>query len=68
MNIKIAFEMFDRDGSGNVEVAEIAAILGEGLKCDKKVWEEIVKEVDRDGNGKIDFKEFKEMMNKFVEK
>ena len=46
--------MFDRDGSGNVEVTEIAAILGEGLKCDKHVWEEIVKEVDRDGNGQID--------------
>lgn len=67
-NIKIAFDMFDRDGSGNVEVTEIATILGEGLKCDKHVWEEIVKEVDRDGNGQIDFMEFKEMMNKFIEK
>ena len=60
--------MFDRDGSGTVDVQEIAAILGEGLKCEKHIWQEIVNEVDRDGNGQIDFQEFKEMMNKFVEK
>jgi len=42
--------------------------LGEGLKCEKQIWEEIIKEVDRDGNGQIDFNEFKEMMIKFVEK
>jgi Ca2+-binding EF-hand superfamily protein len=30
--------MFDRDGSGTVDVQEIAQILGEGLKCDKQIW------------------------------
>jgi calcium-dependent protein kinase len=50
-NIKIAFDMFDKDGSGSVEVTEIAAILGEGLKCERHVWDEIIKEVDRDNNG-----------------
>ena len=32
------------------------------VKTGNKVWERILAEVDKDGSGEIDFKEFKQMM------
>jgi calcium-dependent protein kinase len=65
-NLKTTFEMFDKDGGGTISAQEIAQILGRNLSKDEKVWNEIVKEVDLNGDGLIDFKEFKTMMNKFI--
>lgn len=65
-NLKTTFEMFDKDGGGTISAQEIAQILGHNLSKDEKVWNEIVKEVDLNGDGLIDFKEFKTMMNKFI--
>lgn len=33
---------------------------------DEKMWKEIIKEVDLDGNGEISFDEFKVMMHKIL--
>ena len=65
-NLKTTFEMFDRDGSGFISATEIAQILGHNMSKDEKVWNEIVKEVDLNGDGLIDYSEFKVMMNKFI--
>lgn len=67
-NMKAAFDMFDRDHGGTIEAVEVAEILGQGLKCNKEVWKAIVSEVDLNGDGQIDFNEFKAMMKKFVDK
>jgi len=37
------------------------------MSKDKEVWSEIIKEVDLNGDGLIDFIEFKTMMSKFLE-
>lgn len=66
-NLNAAFEMFDRDGGGSIEAAEVAEILGNSLSKDQKVWDEIIKEVDSNGDGMIDFDEFKQMMQKFID-
>jgi Ca2+-binding EF-hand superfamily protein len=43
-------------------------VLGVGKKVgDEKIWDNIIKEVDVDGNGEISFDEFKMMMAKFLE-
>ena len=66
-NLKHAFELFDKDGSGTIEAAEVAAVLGNnipGHSLQDSVWDEIIKEVDVNGDGKIDFEEFKQMMLK----
>jgi Ca2+-binding EF-hand superfamily protein len=40
--------------------------LCQGQNIDDKVWAEVIKEVDNDGNGEIDFEEFATMMQKMI--
>jgi calcium-dependent protein kinase len=63
--LKSAFKMFDTDGSGKIDVKELAALLsGEEFK-DVYTTDELadaIKEVDENGDGEIDFEEFMQMM------
>lgn len=43
--------MFDSDGSGMISIDEIKQILGGSGTIDKKVWSDLVKEVDENGDG-----------------
>ncbi len=65
-NLKKAFQLFDKDGSGYVSPEEVKAILGMGKKFSEKVWEQIVEQVDKNKDGQISFEEFEQMMNKFL--
>jgi len=60
--LKISFQFFDKDGSGTVTTDELRDALGIGKNIDEKVWEDVIKEVDENGDGEIDFDEFKHMM------
>ena len=66
-NLKAAFQLFDKDGGGTIEAAEVAAILGNNMSKEEQVWMDVIKEVDINGDGQIDFEEFKVMMLKLVE-
>ena len=60
-NLETAFATFDKDGSGTISSDEIKAVLGiKGQESDQ--WENVIREVDQDGNGEIDLQEFKQMM------
>jgi len=50
--------MFDKDGGGTISASEVAEILGTNFSKDQSVWKEIIKEVDLNGDGLIDFDEF----------
>ena len=68
-NLRQAFMMFDKDGSGQIDASEIRALLeGEDLKgtVDGGQLDRIIKEVDADGNGEINFEEFLVMMRKMA--
>jgi calcium-dependent protein kinase len=65
-NLDNAFRVFDTDGSGKINAMELKEILGNGAQGNNPVWEELIKEVDQNGDGEIDANEFKEMMLKLV--
>lgn len=62
---KEAFSIFDKDGDGTISTKELGIVmrsLGE-TKSDEQL-EQMIAEVDVDGNGTIDFEEYLEMMAK----
>ena len=63
-NLDQAFQAFDSDGSGTISAAELRGILGAEIAADESVWGELISEVDQNGDGEIDLREFKEMMIK----
>ena len=63
----MAFKLFDKDGGGTIDAAEIkSTLIGDNSEIDDEVWSTIIDEVDMDGNGEIDFYEFCHMMRKLV--
>jgi calcium-dependent protein kinase len=63
-NLSQAFKMFDQDGSGSITVNEIKALLGDKNHIEESVWRDLVSEVDQNGDGVIDLKEFINIMTK----
>eukprot|EP00350_Pseudokeronopsis_sp_OXSARD2_P009022 CAMPEP_0170548118 /NCGR_PEP_ID=MMETSP0211-20121228/6447_1 /TAXON_ID=311385 /ORGANISM="Pseudokeronopsis sp., Strain OXSARD2" /LENGTH=97 /DNA_ID=CAMNT_0010853475 /DNA_START=1132 /DNA_END=1425 /DNA_ORIENTATION=+ len=64
--LETAFNLFDKDKSGSISASEIKDVLGVGKNIDEKVWNDIVMEVDGNGDGEISFSEFKTMMQKLL--
>lgn len=65
---KEAFLIFDKDGDGSISVKEIGTVmrsLGQNPSDDE--LKNIVDEIDQDGSGTIDFKEFLNMMAKKIQ-
>ena len=61
--IREAFNLFDTDGSGSIEVKELkAAMRALGFQVKKAEIRKMVADVDKDENGSIEFDEFVDMM------
>ncbi|XP_071165749.1 calmodulin-like isoform X2 [Mytilus edulis] len=62
---KEAFNLFDKDGDGTISCTELGTVM-RSLGCNPTEGElkDMIKEVDADGSGCIDFPEFLEMMAK----
>lgn len=63
--LKEAFDVFDRNGDGVITVEELEGVLSslgmsEGKRA--KACEEMIRKVDVDGDGMVNFDEFKRMM------
>ena len=61
-NLERAFSLFDRDGSGTISTAEIRKVLVSGSVVDESIWANILNEVDENGDGEIDVKEFEALL------
>ncbi|ELU09134.1 hypothetical protein CAPTEDRAFT_228814 [Capitella teleta] len=62
---KEAFAMFDKDGDGTISTKELGIVMRSlGQNPTESELQEIINEVDMDGNGTIDFEEFVVMMAK----
>jgi len=58
-NLKIAFDMFDLDKNGTISLDEFKTILGINKINDKKVNEELLKEIPIKENEEMTFEQFK---------
>ena len=57
-----AFQAFDRDSNGKITAQELKYILESEIKLDITAYTKLINQVDKNGDGVIDFKEFKDMM------
>jgi calcium-dependent protein kinase len=64
-NLEMAFQAFDKDGSGKISTEEIMQIFNNTDLKDKSVFEKILKDADDNGDGEISYEEFKDLMTKF---
>lgn len=63
--IREAFDLFDTDGSGTIDIKELkVAMRALGFEPKKEELKRMYLEVDKSGTGKIDFNEFLELMTK----
>merc|ERR1711934_645126 len=61
--IREAFNLFDADNSGAIDVRELkAAMRALGFEVKKEELKKMISDIDNDGNGSIEFGELLEMM------
>ena len=61
--IREAFDLFDTDGSGTIDLKELkVAMRALGFEPKKEEVKKLIAEIDKNGSGTIDFNEFLEMM------
>ena len=59
--LEVTFNLFDKDGSGKITAKELKEIL-EIHDVEDSSWDNLIAEVDSNGDGGVDLKEFKDMM------
>ncbi len=63
--IREAFNLFDKDKSGKISVKELKKIIKQELgQSETDLWTSIVEDVDQNGDGELDFREFQEVMSR----
>ncbi|TMS35657.1 hypothetical protein L596_003015 [Steinernema carpocapsae] len=64
---KEAFELFDKDGDGRITADELGTVMESlGQNPSRQELQDMVNEIDEDGNGTIELEEFVRMMSRKV--
>lgn len=64
--LKDAFNFFDKDKSGSIDLDEIQKVFFEGKETNEDELKAIIREVDLNSDGTVDFNEFCLMMKKIL--
>ena len=65
IELREAFEIFDRDKDGFITIKELGEVMKNlGQAPTESELQDIINEIDIDGNGNIDFKEFLGLMSR----
>lgn len=63
--LKEAFDLYDQDKNGKISASELHSVLRSlGEKCSVKDCRKMISSVDVDGDGCVNFEEFKKMMTR----
>ena len=63
--LKESFELFDKNADGEITVDELTKFFENmGDKLNKGEIQDMINEVDKEGNGSINFEDFKSLMNR----
>ncbi|KAI3451833.1 hypothetical protein Pfo_008498 [Paulownia fortunei] len=63
--LKEAFDLYDKDKNGKISASELHSVLRSlGEKCSLKDCRRMISSVDVDGDGCVNFEEFKKMMTR----
>mmetsp|Transcript_28148 Transcript_28148/g.39738 ORF Transcript_28148/g.39738 Transcript_28148/m.39738 type:complete len:151 (-) Transcript_28148:541-993(-) len=66
-DLRIAFDLFDKNGDGRISSFELKEVIQQlGQKVTDKEISEMIKSVDKDGNGTVEFDEFVELMRHYA--
>jgi calmodulin len=59
MEYRVCFEFYDKDNDGQITTKELGSVIKSlGQDVTAKKLEEIIREIDADGSGSVDFSEF----------
>ncbi|KAH9615647.1 hypothetical protein KSS87_013110 [Heliosperma pusillum] len=62
--LRDAFDMYDQDNNGLISSAELHLVLSRlGEKCSVQDCTKMIQSVDADGDGNVNFEEFRKMMS-----
>ena len=66
--LKLAFNFFDADGSGQITLKELKEVFcgGGDIHVSAQVIQEIIGDIDNDGDSQISYEEFRNMMRKIL--
>lgn len=67
-SVQLLFRMLDADGSGSISLSELGTALNAlGDVFTLTEVEELLRDIDRNGDGEVDFEEFKELIERYGE-
>ncbi|KAJ0049300.1 hypothetical protein Pint_17032 [Pistacia integerrima] len=67
--LRDAFDLYDQDKNGLISHKELYSVLSRlGMKCLEDECVKMIKSVDSDGDGMVNFAEFKKMMTASITK